>query len=84
MDATPVRLGQEFAGYARQVELSCDRVHKAIKAVLELPLVGTAVGTGLNCHPEFPAKAIAFMKTQVPIAEKVGVQMTSIRNRWYD
>ena len=67
MDATPVRLGQEFAGYARQTELACDRVHKAIKAVLELPLGGTAVGTGLNCHPEFPPKAIAF------IAEKTGI-----------
>ena len=67
MDATPVRLGQEFAGYARQLELSCDRVRKAIEAVLELPLGGTAVGTGLNCHPEFPPKAIAF------IAEQTGI-----------
>lgn len=64
MDATPVRLGQEFGGYARQVELSCDRAHKAIKAVLELPLGGTAVGTGLNCHREFPPKAIAFIARQ--------------------
>ena len=68
MDATPVRLGQEFAGYARQLELSCGRVRKAIDAVLELPLGGTAVGTGLNCHPEFPPKAIAF------IAEQTGIE----------
>jgi fumarate hydratase class II len=43
MDATPVRLGQEFGGYARQVELGCGRVRKAIEAVIELPLGGTAV-----------------------------------------
>ena len=68
MDATPVRLGQEFGGYARQVEKSVDRVHKAIKALHELPLGGTAVGTGLNTHPEFSAKAIAF------IAEQTGIE----------
>jgi fumarate hydratase class II len=67
MDATPVRLGQEFGGYAKQLERSVDRAHKALKALHELPLGGTAVGTGLNCHPEFPAKAIAF------IAEKTGI-----------
>jgi fumarate hydratase class II len=71
MDATPVRLGQEFNGYARQVEHGVDRVHKAIKAILELPLGGTAVGTGLNCHPDFPAKAIALLaeKTGIPFRE---------------
>ncbi len=67
MDATPVRLGQEFAGYARQVERSIDRANKAIKALHELPLGGTAVGTGLNCHPEFPPRAISM------IAEKTGI-----------
>lgn len=71
MDATPVRLGQEFKGYARQVEHAVDRVHKAIKAIAELPLGGTAVGTGLNCHPDFPAKAIALLaeKTGLPFRE---------------
>lgn len=71
MDATPVRLGQEFKGYARQVEHGVDRVHKAIKTLLELPLGGTAVGTGLNCHPDFPAKAIALIseKTGIPFRE---------------
>src|SRR5450432_574713 len=59
MDATPVRLGQEFAGYARQTELAVERVDKAIAALAELPLGGTAVGTGLNCHPDFPPLAIA-------------------------
>ena len=58
MDATPVRLGQEFGGYARQVEIGLDRVQLAIVALEELALGGTAVGTGLNCHPEFPARAI--------------------------
>lgn len=61
MDATPVRLGQEFAGYARQVEIGLDRVQLAVVALEELALGGTAVGTGLNCHPEFPARAIALL-----------------------
>ena len=71
MDATPVRLGQEFKGYARQVEQSASRVEKAKKAILELPLGGTAVGTGLNCHPDFPVKAIAKIagKTGLPFRE---------------
>jgi fumarate hydratase class II len=53
MDATPVRLGQEFSGYARQCELAVQRIRQAIHEVEELPLGGTAVGTGLNCHPDF-------------------------------
>lgn len=71
MDATPVRLGQEFKGYARQAELSVSRAHKALNAILELPLGGTAVGTGLNCHPDFPARAIALLaeKTGIPFVE---------------
>ena len=54
MDATPVRLGQEFGGYARQCELGVERIRAAIREVEELPIGGTAVGTGLNCHPDFP------------------------------
>ena len=71
MDATPVRLGQEFRGFARQAELAVDRAHKAVKALMELPLGGTAVGTGLNCHPEFPAIAIALLadETGLPLRE---------------
>ena len=71
MDATPVRLGQEFKGYARQVELGVERAQKAIQAILELPLGGTAVGTGLNSHPDMPAKAIALIaeKTGIPFVE---------------
>jgi len=53
MDATPVRLGQEFRGYARQCELAVVRGRQAIHEVEELPIGGTAVGTGLNCHPDF-------------------------------
>jgi fumarate hydratase class II len=58
MDATPVRLGQEFGGYSRQITFALLRAGNAIAAIEELALGGTAVGTGLNCHPEFPAKAI--------------------------
>jgi fumarate hydratase class II len=55
-DATPVRLGQEFGGYARQAELASLRANKAIRALRELPIGGTAVGTGINTHPEFGAR----------------------------
>ncbi len=58
-DATPLRLGQEFGGFARQLHLSLDRAHKAINPVLELPVGGTAVGTGINTHPEFAKRTCA-------------------------
>ncbi|MBC7980866.1 MAG: aspartate ammonia-lyase, partial [Armatimonadetes bacterium] len=61
MDATPMRLGQEFSAYAKQAERGIDRCHKAIKALLELPLGGTAIGTGINRHPDFPQAAIAIL-----------------------
>ena len=61
MDAVPMRLGQEFSGYAKQAERGIDRCHKAIKALLEFPLGGTAIGTGLNRHENFPETAIAFL-----------------------
>ncbi|MGH3666059.1 MAG: lyase family protein, partial [Egibacteraceae bacterium] len=57
MDATPVTLGQEFSGYARQVELGAERVRAALERVAELPLGGTAVGTGLNA-PEGMTEAV--------------------------
>ncbi len=71
MDATPVRLGQEFAGYARQAKLGVERIRAAVHAVEELPLGGTAVGTGLNCHPDFPRIAIGHLskRTRVPFRE---------------
>ncbi|MEZ4424665.1 MAG: class II fumarate hydratase [Gemmatimonadota bacterium] len=59
MDATPVRLGQEFGGYAAQVRRGMERVERAIAELEELALGGTAVGTGINTHPEFAAKTIA-------------------------
>ncbi|MCP9456052.1 MAG: class II fumarate hydratase [Nitrospira sp.] len=72
-DATPVRLGQEFGGYARQIELGIERVKRAQEALSEVALGGTAVGTGLNCHPEFPAKVLAIIahETGCPFREAV-------------
>ncbi len=58
-DATPVTLGQVFSGYARQVELTQERLSTASSGLYELPLGGTAVGTGINTHPSFAAKTIA-------------------------
>ena len=57
-DATPIRLGQEFGGYARQMQLGIRRLEKLRDTLEELPLGGTAVGTGINTHPKFAAKAI--------------------------
>jgi len=56
MDATPVTLGQEFRGYAAQVGEGAERVRSALPRVGKLPLGGTAVGTGLNAHPEFAGR----------------------------
>jgi fumarate hydratase, class II len=56
MDAVPVTLGQEFAGYATQIREGAARVEAALVRVRKLPLGGTAVGTGLNAHPEFAAR----------------------------
>ncbi|MGI9098883.1 MAG: lyase family protein, partial [Solirubrobacteraceae bacterium] len=53
MDAVPVTLGQEFAGYGAQVRLGARRVRNALPQVAQIPLGGTATGTGLNTHPEF-------------------------------
>jgi len=57
-DATPMRLGQEFGGYARQIELSSERIKAAASGLAELPLGGTAIGTGINAHPEFATRTI--------------------------
>jgi fumarate hydratase class II len=59
MDAVPVTLGQEFAGYAAQVRLGAKRVRNALPQVAQIPLGGTATGTGLNTHPEFAEKVRA-------------------------
>ena len=63
-DATPVRLGQEFGGYARQIELGIARMKRAQEALSEVALGGTAVGTGLNCHPEFSSKVMAIISQE--------------------
>ncbi len=55
MDAVPVTLGQEFAGYAAQLRLGARRVRNALPQVAQIPLGGTATGTGLNTHPDFAA-----------------------------
>lgn len=60
-DATPIRLGQEFGGYAAQVEQSLARVEAAMVALRPVALGGTAVGTGINCPPGFAARAIAHL-----------------------
>jgi fumarate hydratase class II len=60
-DALPIRLGQEFGGYARQTNLGLHRIQNALESLHELPLGGTAVGTGMNTHPLFAKKAIAIM-----------------------
>ena len=68
MDATPVRLGQEFSGYAKQVEHGKLRAGNAIAAIEELALGGTAVGTGLNCHPEFAARVMGYLWNRTGVA----------------
>ena len=71
MDATPVRLGQEFAGYAKQIEYAKLRAGNALAAIEELPLGGTAVGTGLNCHPQFAGIVMRHLwhQTGIPFRE---------------
>jgi fumarate hydratase class II len=70
-DAVPMRLGQEFGGYARQVELAMERVDAALPGLYELPLGGTAVGTGLNAVPGFAAQVIKELgrRTALPLRE---------------
>jgi fumarate hydratase class II len=70
-DAAPMRLGQEFGGYARQVAAARERVLAALPGIYELPLGGTAVGTGLNAPPGFAARVIAEIarETGLPFRE---------------
>ncbi|MCU1405636.1 MAG: class fumarate hydratase [Glaciihabitans sp.] len=71
MDATPVTLGQEFAGFARQIRLGIERVQATIVRVAEVPLGGTAVGTGINTPAGFPQQVIAVLAADsgLPIVE---------------
>jgi fumarate hydratase, class II len=67
MDATPIRLGQEFSGYAKQIEYARLRAGNAIAALEELPIGGTAVGTGLNAHPDFAGIVVRHLENQTGI-----------------
>ncbi|MGH8930631.1 MAG: class II fumarate hydratase [Egibacteraceae bacterium] len=69
MDATPVTLGQEFGGYARQIELGAARVRSALVRVAELPLGGTAVGTGLNAPPGMTEGVLAELRRRTGFDE---------------
>lgn len=75
-DATPVRLGQEFRGYAGQIERGIDRLRKAQEALSEVALGGTAVGTGINTHPEFAARVCA------RLSERFGVEIRETANHF--
>ncbi|MDQ1575459.1 MAG: fumarate hydratase, class [Microbacteriaceae bacterium] len=71
MDATPVTLGQEFGGYAAQIRLGIERVQSSLHRVAEVPLGGTAVGTGINTPAGFPQLVIQLLadETELPITE---------------
>ncbi|MDY6775039.1 MAG: class II fumarate hydratase [Halobacteria archaeon] len=75
-DATPVRLGQEFSGYASQISHSIERVKKTRDSLSELAIGGTAVGTGLNTHPDFPTLMAE------KISEKTGVEFREAENHF--
>ncbi|WP_030290994.1 class II fumarate hydratase [Streptomyces katrae] len=76
MDATPVTLGQEFGGYAAQVRYGVERLRAALPRLAELPLGGTAVGTGINTPPGFSAAVIA------EVAAATGLPLTEARNHF--
>ncbi|MBF4634592.1 class II fumarate hydratase [Agreia pratensis] len=76
MDATPVTLGQEFGGYAMQIRLGIERVQSALPRVAEVPLGGTAVGTGINTPAGFPQLVIRLL------AEETGLPITEARDHF--
>ena len=75
-DATPLTLGQEFSGYADQIRISEEAIRAVLPLVLELPIGGTAVGTGLNTRAGYAAKMAA------AITERTGLAFTEARNRF--
>ncbi|PSQ61315.1 MAG: aspartate ammonia-lyase [Bacteroidetes bacterium QH_10_64_19] len=84
MDATPVRLGQEFGGYAAQIEHAIQRIEQASNRLSEVTLGGTATGTGLNCPEDFPdtalqhltdATGLSFYKTGNHFAQQAGKEL---------
>ena len=76
MDATPVTLGQEFGGYAAAVRLGVERLHGSVPRLAELPLGGTAVGTGINTPPGFSARVIE------EVAASTGLPLTEARDHF--
>ena len=66
-DATPIRLGQEFAGYTGQVRRALDRIQRTADELAELPLGGTAVGTGINAHPEFAQRVTSHLSRRAGV-----------------
>jgi fumarate hydratase, class II len=76
MDATPVTLGQEFGGYAAQVRMGIERLQATLPRVAELPLGGTAVGTGINAPPRFAAQVIEKLRNAT------GLPFTEARNHF--
>ncbi|MFL6053665.1 MAG: class II fumarate hydratase [Actinoallomurus sp.] len=76
MDATPVTLGQEFGGYAAQVRYGVERLEAALPRLAELPLGGTAVGTGINTSPGFAERVIA------EVSRATGLPLTEARNHF--
>ncbi|MFD6420035.1 class II fumarate hydratase [Streptomyces sp. NPDC060194] len=76
MDATPVTLGQEFGGYAAQIRYGVERLHASLPRLAELPLGGTAVGTGINTPPGFAAAVIA------EVARTTGLPLTEARDHF--
>jgi fumarate hydratase, class II len=76
MDATPVTLGQEFGGYAAQIRYGAERLQSTLPRVAELPLGGTAVGTGINTPPGFAARVIDVL------ADETGLPLTEARNHF--
>lgn len=76
MDATPVTLGQEFGGYAAQIRYGVERLTASLPRLAELPLGGTAVGTGINTPPGFPAAVIA------EVARATGLPLTEARDHF--
>ena len=75
-DATPMRMGQEFGGYAQQVRASEERIRLGLEGLYELPLGGTAIGTGINAAPGFAARTIAL------IGERTGLPFREARNHF--
>ena len=68
MDATPLTLGQEFSGYATQARKAAARARRGIEILSELAIGGTAVGTGINCHPEFAGRVCRILQQETRIA----------------